>query len=87
MNINYKFIFCLSSLIPFLLYILAAIVSLSKTGIHEVADVCDVSTSFGLTKLFACCCIDTNGGGWMVIQRRIKFNGSVDFYQDWTDYV
>jgi hypothetical protein len=29
--------------------------------------------------------MDTDGGKWTLIQRRI--NGSVDFYRNWTDYV
>ena len=38
-----------------------------------------------IAKQLAHCDMDTEGGGWLVIQRRI--NGSVDFYRNWTDYV
>ena len=31
------------------------------------------------------CDMETDGEGWLVIQKRI--NGSVDFYRNWTDYV
>ena len=38
------------------------------------------------TKLAARCDMETDGGGWMVIQRRIA-NGTVNFTRDWDDYV
>ena len=36
-------------------------------------------------KHYARCDMTSDGGKWMVIQRRI--NGSVDFFLNWTDYV
>ena len=34
----------------------------------------------------AYCDMEIDGGGWLVIQRRVE-NGAVDFYRNWTDYV
>lgn len=58
---------------------------MASTGVYDVASVCDVSGSFRSNKLKARCDMDTDGGKWLVIQRRI--NGSVDFYRNWNDYV
>ncbi|GBM32102.1 Techylectin-5A [Araneus ventricosus] len=32
------------------------------------------------------CDMETDGGGWTVIQRRGKFANKVDFYRNWSDY-
>ena len=60
----------------------------SNTGTYQVADICgETKQAFatGQVKHYARCDMTSDGGKWMVIQRRI--NGSVDFYLDWTDYV
>ena len=61
------------------------LVPLAGTGSYGMDDTCS-DPSFGVIgKQLAHCDMDTEGGGWLVIQRRI--NGSVDFYRNWTDYV
>ena len=60
----------------------------STTGTYQVANIHeDTNNAFstGLVKNFARCDMTSDGGKWMVIQRRI--NGSVDFFLNWTDYV
>ena len=60
----------------------------STTGTYEVGTICSdpIHTfSSGSVTHYAHCDMTSDGGKWMVIQRRI--NGSVDFYRNWTDYV
>ena len=38
------------------------------------------------TYIAARCDMETDGGGWMVIQRRVT-NGTINFTRDWDDYV
>ena len=62
------------------------LVPLAGTGSYGMDDTCSDPGGFGvIAKQLAHCDMDTEGGGWLVIQRRI--NGSVDFYRNWTDYV
>ena len=51
----------------------------------DILSPCDVKESFSHSRFQARCDMESDGGGWLVIQKRI--NGSVDFYRNWTDYV
>lgn len=50
------------------------------SGVYEIKDVCSVGNS----KVFGYCDMDTDGGGWLVIQRRT--NGTVPFNRTLAEY-
>ena len=57
-----------------------------QSGIHEISDVCEDSKEpFEVSKMYARCDVDTDGGGWTVILRRVA-GGTVDFNRQWEDY-
>ena len=59
------------------------------TGVYEIRDVCSHEDRAFLQvapeKMNARCEMDTNGGGWIVIQRRIS-GGTTNFTQNWVAY-
>ena len=59
------------------------------TGVYEIRDVCSHEDRAFLQaapeKMNVRCEMDTNGGGWIVIQRRIS-GGTTNFNQNWTTY-
>ena len=52
----------------------------ARSGVYEMKDVCSV----GYSKAFASCDMETDGGGWLVIQRRV--NGTVPFNRTLEEY-
>ena len=51
------------------------LVPLAGTGSYQVADVCNAPASFGISTTFAHCDMDTEGGGWLVIQEDQRLRG------------
>ena len=64
---------------------------MTPTRVYKVRDfTLTIQSQFSFsdtyTTLTARCDMETDGGGWMVIQKRIA-NGNVNFTRDWNDYV
>ena len=56
------------------------------TGTYQIKDPCAGDNTFNSAKIYTRCDMETKGGGWIVIQRRIT-NGNVNFARNWKDYV
>ena len=70
----------------FPLQIMIASNSLAETGLYEIKDPCPGDRKFSYAKIHVYCSMEIDGGGWIVIQRRIA-NGTVNFHKNWEDYV
>ena len=57
-----------------------------NNGLYEIKDPCSGNNAFNFAKITVRCDMETDGGGWIVIQRRIT-NGIVNFTRNWEDYV
>ena len=60
--------------------------SSAETGLYEIKDPCSGDRAFEYAKIHVRCDMETDGGGWIVIQQRIV-NGTVNFHRNWEDYV
>ena len=56
-----------------------------RSGQYEISDNCDVDRFEEPGKMKVLCDMETDKGGWIVIQRRVP-NGTVNFYRGWKDY-
>ena len=56
-----------------------------SSGQYEIGDVCGVHSFGNHGKSKVRCDLETDRGGWIVIQRRVP-NGTVNFYRGWKDY-
>ena len=58
--------------------------TVAPTGQYELSNYCYFDT-FGDSTQLARCDMHTDGGGWLVVQRRVP-GGTTNFYRNWQDY-
>ena len=58
----------------------------AKSGLYAIRDPCTGDRDFSSAIIAVNCDMDTDGGGWTVIQRRNASLGRVNFVRDWNDY-
>ena len=57
-----------------------------ETGVYAIRDPCAGDRAFSNSKIHVRCNMETNCGGWIVIQRRNASLGIVNFTRNWEDY-
>ena len=58
----------------------------AETGLYEIKDPCSENNTFNYGKMHVRCDMETDCGGWIVIQRRNASLGTVNFTRNWEDY-
>ena len=59
----------------------------AKSGLYAIRDPCLIGDKlFSTSRLTVYCDMETDGGGWIVIQRRNASMGWVNFVRSWADY-
>ena len=58
----------------------------AKSGLYTIRDSCFGDKLFRVSRLTVYCDMETDGGGWIVIQRRNANMGWVNFNRNWEDY-
>ena len=58
-----------------------------NNGLYDIKDPCSGNNTFNIGKITVRCDMETDGGGWIVIQRRNANFERVNFTRNWEDYV
>ena len=58
----------------------------AQSGPYAIRDPCAADEPFSSAKMTVYCDMETDGGGWIVIQRRNASLGRVNFVRNWEDY-